>query len=80
MIDSSRTLVLYRDMLAFSVVIALTLVCTQGHAHNYVFESHALIGQCLNSWRVTLSYTERIARSILPSFPYYNTLGNMYFY
>ena len=29
------------------------LVCTRGHTHNSLNESNALIGQCLNSWRVT---------------------------
>ena len=33
--------------------IAVTTPCTQGHAYNKLFELSALIGQCLNSWRVT---------------------------
>ena len=50
-------------------------VCTRGHAHNSLFKSSALIGQCLNSWRVTfrthITRSMHIARSILSSFPYY---------
>ena len=65
--------VLYRDLLMFSAAIALMLVCTRGHAHNWLFESSALIGQCLNSWHVTFRThnTDHIACSILSSFPYY---------
>ena len=59
------TLVLCCDLLAFSVAIALAFAYIRGHAHNKLFESRILIGQCLNSWRVTLpSYTERIASSL----------------
>ena len=39
-------------------------------------------GQCLNSWRVTSEHilhgSDHIARSILSSFPYYNTLAIIY--
>ena len=53
MIDSTRTLVLCCILSAFSLDIALSLVCTRSHAHNSIFDSRALIGQCLNSWCMT---------------------------
>ena len=53
MLDSSGMLVLYGDLLALSVEIALALTCTRGHAHNVPFELSTLIGQFLNSWRMT---------------------------
>ena len=40
----------------------LALACTRGHAHNVPFESSALIGQFLNSWRVT--FRKHLIRSI----------------
>ena len=53
--------------------------CTRGHAHNLLFESSALISQCLNSWRVTFrthnTRTMYVARSILSSFLIIYTLG-----
>ena len=68
-------------MFVLSVEIALVLACTQGHVHNLPFESSALIGQFLNSWRVTFrKHLIRRARSILSSPPYYllliETIGN----
>ena len=84
MLDSSWMLVLYCDLLALSVEIALALACTRGHAHNVPFELSAFIGQFLardfpkTSYTVVSSpdprdettYTEYIVRSILFS-PHY---------
>ncbi len=71
--DSSWMLVLYCDLLVFSVEIELAFACTRSHAHNWLFELSTLIGQFLNSWRdfPKTSCTGYIARSILSSLPYY---------
>jgi hypothetical protein len=52
MLDSSRTLILYCNLLAFFIIVMLTLACAWGQAHSSLFELSALIGQLLNSWRV----------------------------
>ena len=62
MLDSSQTFVFYCDLLVLLVEIALALACTRDHAHNVPFESSALIGQFLNSWRVT--FRKHLVRSI----------------
>jgi hypothetical protein len=71
----ARFFVLYCDLLAFSVEIALALACTWGHAHNWLFESSALIGQSFEFLARDFpktSYTEyNIAHLILSSLPYY---------
>ena len=69
---------LYLDLPAFSVSIVLALASARDHAHNWLFESSALIGQYLNSWCVCdfpkTSYTGHIAYSILSSLPLLSTL------
>ena len=73
MIDISWTLVLYRDLLVFSVTVALTFACTQGHAHNWITCSHLSAFELLAHDCLKTSYRGHIqvARLILSSLPYY---------
>ena len=48
---------------AFSVTIALALASTRDHTHYWLFESNALIGQYLNSSRVT--FPKHLAQATL---------------
>ena len=63
-------LILYCILWVFSLYMVLLLACTQSHAHNYIFESHNLsMFEFLVRNFPKISFTEHIARSILPSLP-----------
>ena len=63
--SSSWTFVLYHDLLAFSVAIALVLVCIRGHTHIWIACSHWSMFEFLVRDFPITSCTDHIACSIL---------------